>query len=217
MSLFAIPEEDVQSLFLFSQLSEEIKEGIYEILKKIKIGDHPKKIAKIISDDYDVDNEDTYSVIVFYFSLVKSIYQTETTDEEIIADIINSILEDVTFDFDPEDLKGIENTIKSFLALKSEIPVITSLAFDMTLGAGNLFLRSNIYEELRPVFFNEKIMGLSLFHTLKLHVRREDSSHTDLFLAIDSDDINDIIDQLTEAKNRAEQIKNEFGSLVIQL
>lgn len=216
MSSINIPEEDIEALFSFSQLSEDIKNGVFETLGLIKLGDHPKNLSKKFSEQYNIDYDDIFAVLNFYFALLKTIYQTKLDDEEVISELIDSIAEN-DFEFDVEDLNRIENTIKSFISIKNEIPLITSLAFDVALSTNNLLLRSFIYEDLRPVFLDEKISGLALYHTCRLHFRKEDRSHSDLYFTIDNEDIDNLISQLTLAKARIAIIKAQYGEIIVEI
>jgi len=212
----SIPQEDIEALYTFSQYSVEIKNQVYLVLKELKLGDTPKKIAKNISKELGLDFGELFSALLVYFTLLRTLYNSTKTDEEIIEELNNNIIE-LDFDFDAEDLKMIQDTVLAFIRIKNDVPLITALAYDTATLSSKLYLSSKIIQDLRPIFFNDQIAGLAFYHTIRFHYESEDKSHHNFFLNFDLEDIEDLSSQLEEAKVRIQGVKEKFGDLIIQI
>jgi hypothetical protein len=114
----------------------------------------------------------------------------------------------------PEKWVIIEKHLSNILSLDQSLGV-TSKALDLMTEQHNLFLDANVLTDIRPVFgpnADDTPLASTLFHTLKIHYH-EDSSHKEIFIALDSIDLKKLQDVLQRAILKEVSLKKWLNRL----
>lgn len=95
--------------------------------------------------------------------------------------------------------------------LSSDNVRLSAKSLQLSTDHSALFISGNILTDLRPVFdgAREAIQGGVVVQTLRLHFY-EDGNEKDVSIAMDSDDIDNLLVELNKAKTKAESTRKLF-------
>ena len=88
----------------------------------------------------------------------------------------------------------------------------TAKVLDLMTENERTFLDAKIYQDIRPNFDERgKIIGSAIIHSLKLIVR-ENKVNKEIYLALDNNDINKLVEKLTIAQENIKYITENFAN-----
>ena len=88
----------------------------------------------------------------------------------------------------------------------------TAKVLDLMTENERTFLDAKIYQDIRPNFDESgKIIGSAIIHSLKLIVR-ENKVNKEIYLALDNNDINKLVEKLTIAQENIKYITENFAN-----
>ncbi|MBW4888720.1 hypothetical protein KXQ82_03300 [Mucilaginibacter sp. HMF5004] len=215
MSRFSIPSDDIETLVNSANLEENIRKGIIEEFNNSAKGEPHRDLAKRISENYSLSYNDADKICDVFISLLTTKDSVDISDTEIVDEVVAVIEADE--DYAESDINLVREWLFSLLKINNPNPLVTSRAYNLAAENHNLYISSNVQEELRPIFLKNEISGLSLYHTLVIHYRREDGRHNNMHLTLDTEDLDSMIELFIKAKERTEVIKSKYGSDVIHI
>jgi hypothetical protein len=95
--------------------------------------------------------------------------------------------------------------------------LLTSLAAYLTAQDSNLLSGFSAFSDLKPIKVQNQISGLALSNVLKFRYRDGRQEESQIFFTIDSDDLNELIDKLTELKENNQLLKAKYNDDIIDI
>ncbi|MEH1909551.1 MAG: hypothetical protein V7L05_19230 [Nostoc sp.] len=145
---------------------------------------------------------------------IRSIFALRTQENlknsEIVTGLSNAVSIDNTFsDLSDEELKRFEQRLTQLLVLAVDGSIsISSKAVDLLQEYDRILLNSRIITDIRPVFKSETqegIAGALIVHTLKIDYQ-DASGLREFYVALDSNDVRNLQEQLSESLVKTEVI-----------
>lgn len=228
-AISSIPEEykgGFRDIFL---LGENDFNSIVEGLNSIPLTSSIKKLAVAATKFKPSIHDDVANMFVSIGSLT-SLIEKGASIEEISHDICIALSDElqaaiessdkVIVDNINEDLKGIlgeagkQRLIERLsILLKTERLYYAAKANNLMYEYQNVFIQAKLASDIRPIFNIDiekaPIAGL-IIHSLHIHYKADrESEHRDIFIALDSEDLQ----SLKETLIRAEKKQKSLGSI----
>ena len=202
-----------------------------------------EKIASMPDEDFHELSEglSLTSLVSSTNKLAIKISESKKLDSDILNDIFESIGSLVSYIEDEKDNKEIEEIVEDLSRVAIENGIVkedqeenfkaralflfqnqhiyfASKTEELTSEYANIYLNSEIATDIRPIFsrnVEEAPKGAIITHNLHLHYRvHREGDHKDIYLALDSNDINSMIEVLKRAQKKEislSQIFNKSG------
>jgi hypothetical protein len=215
MKNLSIPEEDLEALVLFEKLNIDDKNCIIKIFSDFEKGQGygvtVDKITEVTSLGYD----DSWLIIGVYFALLRTINVNDYMQEDFIRNVVDNSA--VKYNIDIEKKSNIENAIRTLLTINNPNPLLTSLAAYLTAQDSNLMAGFSAFSDLKPIKVHNQISGLALSNILKFRYRDGRQEEAQIFLTIDSNDLDEMIDKLIELRENNQQLKSKYNDDIIDI
>lgn len=210
-----IPQEDIELYLSSANLANVEKAQILNILSSYNKSESYQRIIDDIAEKTSMDVDVASDFVNAYITLIRSKHIHALTNEEILTDVKQNLTEEE--EFEKTDIEIILDWLSQLLDISNKEILISTMAYGVVASNNNLFYHAKIYEELRPVFVDENLSGLALYHTLRIHYESSDKRHKDAFFVLDNSDLDDLIEILIKARSRTENIKNKFSKDLINI
>ncbi len=204
-----IPDTQKQGFKYFIGLKDNIRLQLIKEIEKAKIGLSPDELARELSKKISIEKSNLDAIITLIFSLF-SAKEYLGISVDLFTDGIVEALERM----DDAKLKPSKNLKEQLIELLS-----TKDSFYFTFKANNLaaereklLYNTNILTDIRPVFGegqDYKIKCSLIIHNLKIEFL-EHSEHKEIYLALDSEDLKKLKDNLTRAEEKEKAIREQF-------
>jgi hypothetical protein len=195
-------------------LDEDTAQGLLATLR-----DQPPSVygpdapARIVPSIDTVPPEEATNIIeaLLGLSLGRFVTDTDVTDfvEDVTSTLEQSELSDETFS--DEQREAFKKRLTEFL----EVDVIKtgSKAVDVLFEYEHNLRAARVLTDVRPIFgedVEEPPVGALIVHSLKIEYmhRRDPHDQESFFVTMDSEDVDDLIQQLERAKKKAESLKS---------
>ncbi len=148
------------------------------------------------------------------FSSIGSLVSLLEIEEDVFA-IADSITKVAISESVINEVDGLKFKDRVLFLLQNPHIFYASKAQDLTSEYPNVFIDSKIATDVRPVF-GVKIedspkCGL-VIHNLHIHFRaHQEGEHKDFYIALDSDDVQTLIETLERAKSKEVSLKGLFN------
>lgn len=215
MSELNISTEDIELLILSSAYEKSIKEEIINEFEGFKKGEPYANIPKRISEHTGLPYDEANGITNAIISILSTKEVFELSNNEIQNQINEYIKDDE--DYKEVDIPLLNEWALKILEISNPNPLITAQAYSLAVDNSNLYLHSKVQEELRPIFLKNELAGLALYHTLVIHYKGENGNHKNLFLSLDTDDLENMIESFTTSKERIQALKLKYGSDIIHI
>ena len=212
---FDLSEEDIDSLLQFARIEDDQKELVTSAINNYKKSQSYEVIIQEISDKLNIDFDSVETFINAYISLVRTKWSYKLTNEELLDNLSENI--SLMGEHEQNDIELLKDWVIQILGITNKDTLISSLAYNLVYSNSNIYYHSDIFEELRPVFLNDDLAGLALYHTLKVHYETSNKKHTNIYLVLDDSDIDNLIILLTKAKTKTESIKAKYQKEIIKI
>ncbi len=201
-----LSEEQLQQLSILRDLKDEDLNNIVKELKEIKPTPlKPSDLSKIIVK-YSPNNVDV--IVRLLLSLYNIRRQGDLTSLELLDALIDGIdsAEPTWADDEKEKWKNRQPLYKELFALESISTVVKGL--DLSYDYTNLLQKIKILTDIRPIFNEDAsvILGSIISHTLRISYDTREG-HKNLSLAIDTEDINNLLQSCERAIKKAKTAK----------
>lgn len=211
-----LPQEALETLLKIAGLENTIKDQIIVVLSQYKKSDSFTTIFEEINANTNIDIDLAEEFVDTYRVLIRSKHRYKLTNEELLSDV-NENIEDLEEKPSEAEVLLLQDWMTRLLNISNKDILVSTLAYGYVAANNNLYFNSNIYEELRPVFVDDNLSGLALYHTLKMHYELPDKRHSDIYFVLDDTDLDDLIDLLIKAKTRTEAIKHQYKNDLINI
>lgn len=208
MASLNIPNRHVNGLAKLFSFTEQ--KDLVKNLQKVDININPEKsIREAIASITGFTPEDVTDITRAVMSLLLLRSSSDKSLEELIDELISTIKKG-----DFEELKLSDenyNKVKENLSeiLSIENLLLSAKAVGIKFEHDNLFERAKVLTQILPVFsddVDETPRAAIIAHQLSVHYF-QDGEHKEFFLRIDEEEIEDLIQILERAKNKAKSLQ----------
>lgn len=209
MPTLNIPDTHKQGFKYFIGLKNNIR---IELIKKIEnatVGLSPIRLSKEISGKLNIEKSKLDAIIPLIFSLF-SAKESLGMDVDSFTDEIVEALER-TDEVKLKPTKNLKQQLIELLSTKDSF-YFTFKAINLAEEREKLLYNTNILTDIRPVFgegHDYKIKCSLIIHNLKIEFL-EHSERKEIYLALDSEDLKKLKDNLTRAEEKEKAIREQF-------
>jgi hypothetical protein len=215
MPRIQIPKKYRYGIEKIITLDSAVFDNLIDALKNSNPSFHLKNLADTVSlkiKEKEIENL-TKDDLLNILDAIVSLYPLQTYSSLTIEDLASSLGEAVAEleDFPnvtEEQKKIFEARITTLLSINGALDVASKVG-ELLLEYDHLFLSSRIITDIRPVFdsdLNKIPAGALIVHTLKLEYK-QGNEEKDFYIALDTNDVKKLREQLDRAEQKAESIK----------
>jgi hypothetical protein len=209
MASLQVPKKHHRGLQDFLELSENSFQSIINSVDSMELVLEAKEIlAKEIGEIKDIEREKVSGIAdaIISISFVKA--TSESSNEAFINDLTTAIEEssELATLIDTIGKDKINQRLEKLFAV--DTLAIATKARSIMYEYDNIYYRGRVITDIRPVFNNEAdaINAALIIHSLRIHYHVGDT-HQDFFVALDTNDLQQLIDVLERSKAKAEKLK----------
>ena len=215
MPRIQIPKKYRYGIEKIITLNSAVFENLIDALKNSNPSFHLKKLADTVSLKIkqkgieDLTKDDLLNILEAIVSLYPLQAYSSLTIEDLASSLGEAVAELEDFHNVTEEQKKIfEARITTLLSINGALDVASKVG-ELLLEYEHLFLGSRIITDIRPVFdsdLNKIPAGALIVHTLKLEYK-QGNEEKDFYIALDTNDVKKLREQLDRAEQKAESIK----------
>lgn len=218
-AMAASPDRLLNSSAL-QELSTMPEADFEESAKRFLRDDHVVTIrSKILLERLSTafENEEYARALSTQLIAIATIRRIEAIDIEKAYDRIVDSMKLNGVDSDAQN--WFRRVRQSFLGLLNGTSVrLVAKALHLSTDYSEVFLNANVVTDIRPVFSNprDEVVGGVVTQTLRVHfiTGDRDMQEQEISLALDADDIEKLIIELTKAKNKSSAVKEFLSSAI---
>jgi hypothetical protein len=205
MPSLTIPENYRAALKDIWQLSDDATRQLTSALSTAPLSPSPKEIAKAVSG---IVSEIPANRLTDIVDAILALYlvraQAEVSPDRFIKDLIASLPE-----VPPDGLDPLKKRLKALLTVEN-LSTITK-AVNLRSEYAETYCTAKVLTDLRPVWRSDPEVppiGAIVTHTLKLEYHHGTVAvHRELYVGMDSNDIEELITALKRAKQKEKSLK----------
>ena len=221
MLKLSIPKEDRKPLIDLFLLDPAKRDSFLEIIKDPANVPRMGDFVKHLQDMTKVNAHEAEQMILALFRIYALIDITHETIDSLVSVFIDTFKQ-----FDDKKVKqASDKNIKSFqeflnkmLSLHDSLGV-RAKAYRLLPDQQHLFIRSDIYSDIRPVFRPDnpdiKPSAAVIIHSLKI-IYRESGKKQEIYLGLDSEDLQQLHDTVERSIKKHETLKTMITGCGIQ-
>jgi hypothetical protein len=197
----------------FSQLAAALS----QLPESLEPDSAPTRIAGQVTS---LDPADTKAIVESLLTMYV-ISDRLGVDVPTFVDSIRRSIDESTelADFEPREKDQLLSRLAILLRYDEGIG-LSSKALGLSGEYGNLFVRSRILTDMRPVFGSNLVagpQGAIISHTLHIECHQADGEHTSFFITMDSSDLDDLREQLDRAVQKETALRAMLKSTQVRL
>lgn len=166
--------------------------------------------------NYSIDDEYALEILSSILSLYSLQTNNDLSSEQIVQQVSDGLQNDLDDNsaFTDEDITKFQQRLSSFLEIRGSLE-ITSKAGRLLTEQENIFSGSRVITDIRPIFnsgITEGIGGALIVHALRITYTFADGTK-EFFVALDSNDIKRLLQDLERALQKEESLKTLLGAV----
>lgn len=206
MATYRIPEYVKEGFSIIIKSPPKKFDTLINVLNKV-----PKRLLPSELSDYllkkKIYSEKQSSKIV---DVLASLYRLKESETKSINEIVENICQALreTNDVNLKPRPNFEKSLTSLLSLKTIGASFKALG--LLTDYEKTFVDSRIILDIRPVFddnLDNKIETGVIVHNLRIEYHKGKDTHEEIFLALDSNDLNKLKEQILRALKKEKSIK----------
>lgn len=174
--------------------------------------DTEKAVTDGISAIPDISLDDAKAINDAVVSLVLA--KATVEDDDFIAQLLEAITEEPEISdlFSRVGIDTIQSRLKSLFSAGHV--ALAAKAASLMYEYDNVYTSAKILSDVRPIFNGDlsSIDAGLIIHTLRIHYHTDQATHKDFYVAMDNQDLDQLIDVLTRAKLKAEKLRSTLTS-----
>ncbi|MFC4231249.1 hypothetical protein ACFOW1_05065 [Parasediminibacterium paludis] len=219
-----IPERYAQGFNKIATLEDAKFELIKEALAYTPLVSSILVLSNNLANETKIDEDDLQEMILSISSLITFLDSEDKIDElaeDISVILFNEIEADEELPNEPiSDITEKSIRERILFLLENKQIYYASKASELSSESGNVYLRSKILSEIRPVFdinVSNPVKAGMILHNLHIHYKaREEGPHEDIFLTLDSKDLIELKEAISRAENKEISLKAIFKKAEIE-
>lgn len=187
-----LPQSLQKSFEAFLSLTNAQRDAVLSALRTTKPSVTSKALVEAISSGSGLPESVARSVVGFILSLYSTHVEMNAPADQMVDDLFAQQIQDPS-KWPGDSLAHTKNALREALSFETSVGV-TAKAFRVLSQNKTLFVRSRVLSDLRPVFRRDPDQDPSatvIVHTLCIECR-EDGNKTELYIALDSEDLKDL-------------------------
>lgn len=211
MANLKIPKRYEEALAKIRQLPDESVQELLTALQEIPNTISASSLSLTVAEQVDTiaasDVEEVMSALIFFYSY-RNHFEADSTDAA--RDIVRALEKDDPGESkrSPEELTAFEDRLARLLDVSRFHD--TARAGELLMENEHSLLEARIVTDLRPVFERDHPeaapTGALVVHMLKI-VFRADNTTKNFFVALDTNDVRELMEQLERADAKAGSLK----------
>jgi hypothetical protein len=215
-----IPNRYKDGVAAFARLNDGSFSELYEALRKApsETPNEKELVAKIPGQVKTIDVEDIKKIVEFLASLYAYRSRTNVSAERLANDIYDAIQREDNHLVREQDASEFKTRLQKALVLDS-LNLLTAKAKELQTDVERAFCDARILTDLRPIFGSEvdTPKAMVIVHTLKLAYHdAATGKHEELFVAIDSEDIEKLKAILERAERKTKSLMSRLQAAGIK-
>ncbi len=209
MTNLSIPDKDIEPLQKLASLSDDERLKLLNAIKQIEPTLQLGKLNSKIAEKVDLDKQELLPIIKMFGSMYRGRISSDVSAEMFAADLNKSlqIIEESPFkEMDDNQRNTLTSYISEILALDNSLG-ITVKALGVMTEHEHVYCRARVLTDMRPIFGEniEKPDAFVTIHTLRIGYH-DNKEHKDIFIAMDRNDVKELIDMLKRAEQKEEAL-----------
>ncbi len=209
MTNLSIPDKDIAPLQKLASLSDDDRLKLLNEIKKIEPTLQLGKLNSKIAEKVDLDKQELLPIIKMFGSMYRGRISSDVSAEMFAADLNKSlqIIEESPFkEMDDNKRNTLTSYISEILALDDSFG-ITVKALGVMTEHEHVYCRARVLTDMRPIFGEDigKPDAFVTIHTLRIGYH-DNQKHKDIFIAMDRNDVKELIDMLKRAEQKEESL-----------
>ncbi len=215
MAVLIIPEEQKDALKDIFSMTDDVFSELLQAIKDIPTSLNIYKLSDRVADHTpNIEQKRVSNVLIMLLSLHRLLADATPSLDDLVEDVCESIEadEDIKIEFTPDTRNAFAHRLRQLLDV--ERFSVWAKAFDVLHEQANRVASIRVLTDMRPVFDSDAAMppkGAVITRTLRIRYRHEFRTH-EAFFALDATDIDELIDALTRAKAKAENLRLHYGA-----
>lgn len=208
MASFRIPKAHHAGLAKLLALEEASKERLLSALRDFPLASNPDGLSKRVSSETGLPLDDVGSIIPVLVSLYSLRSYLDLPTPELAEQVCEAMIEsgDKELGLTAANRRQFADYLRNLLEARSL--VISSKVVDIWSEHEHALCDVRIFTDLRPVFDEKNtVLATGVVHMLKLGYH-ETNGVKEIYIAMDDDDINKLIDALEYASVRSKNLKS---------
>lgn len=213
MDAFIIPDVFLPGFEELIKLDESNFKKAVKLLKKMPIGIHSKTFRESLKKEIKITNIDELTSTLY--SLGGLLVIDDSNINQLSADLTVSLKELSKIKLTSKMLNKFQERLK-ILFVNCENLKITFKAFSLCFENDKVYKQGRIFTDIRIIFNNDlkdTHRNAVILHQLKIEFEKNEEQNN-LFLALDSDDLLNLKEQIERAIEKEKQIKSSYGETV---
>ena len=197
-------EYDLQLLLSFSKESLEFLIDNLE-----KVGNRPSLFNNLPENLHEVLNiseENLRNIVSLIIGLHQSKQGTGYSSERIADDLVETITETGNEKLKSEHCKEYLLKVMSISSISATVNILTALS-----NREKILFETEIITDVRPIFEQNKLTDLLIIHNLRIQYGELDK-RSEIYLALDRNDLGNLRDSIKNAELKEEAIKSKLSS-----
>ena len=209
MAKYQIPDAYKSGFILISNLKKDDMDLICETIRSAEVGVQPEDLVSLLQGKTSISYAELLQIFKTIFSLINLNIDGDGKTDELIIDLVNSFSENIS-GRNYNEPNALQENLSRILSTQGKIKH-TIKAYNLLSENEKVYLESRIISDIRLVFDTDletKTRGAVLLHQLKL-TYKQDGDVKESFIALDSNDLNDLKDSITRAIEKEKLILND--------
>jgi hypothetical protein len=221
----SIPKDHQKTILKLFSLPADKRTVIFSAIDNLTSSSNLRQYAAILSSEMDLDLDEARRIIEVLVGIYSLVDVSDTNVETVVSDISDALREldsPLINQASPEAFKDFETFVSRFLSMKTPLGV-RAKAFRVRSQHGRIFLRSEIYSDIRTVFQtndpNIRPDVAVLLHSLKLTCM-EGRERRDFYVTMDHRDLQQLartVDRALKKNATLSRMITDFGMECIDI
>jgi len=196
-------------------MPEDTAIELTSVLGNAPVSFDPRKVLKTaISRVASISPTDAASINEALISLLLLRARSDESQTDVIDELSAAIQESDAEELQlPDEVRAnAKNRLSMFLGIPSLL--VSSKAISVRLENDKLFSKARVVSDIRPIFgenVKESPQAAIILHQLGIHYF-QDGDHKEFFVAMDTDEIQELISSLERAKAKAESLETVLAA-----
>jgi len=215
----SIPKDHQKTILELFSLPTDKRARIFSAIDKLTSSSNLREYATILSTEMNVDLDQGRRIVEVLVGIYSLVDVSDRGVEAVVSDISNALREldsPLINQASPEQFKDFEGFVSRFLSMRTPLGD-RAKAFRVRSQHGRIFLRSEIYSDIRTVFQtndpNIRPDVAVLLHSLKLTCM-EDRKRRDFYITMDHRDLQQLartVDRALKKHATLSRMITDFG------
>jgi len=212
MSEIRVPQAFVADFEIVLSLGKDKLAKLQNLLGSSEIGLSPEKIAEKFHETVGVTQRELEIVVSVIYSVNRVKISSGHDTDNVADDFANALIKTGGKNLSREKCKEYLLEVLKF----NDVVFLTVAMAESVSDRERLLQGVDILTDVRPIFRNGGLSGLTVIHTLKMVVR-DSSGKSEIYLAIDKSDMDRLEKLIQRARENESLLKSNITGTFVEL